>query len=117
MNKRALGWVLIAIAVVLASGPEMRAPASERASTFALIVTSNRSTRVSRPDLRYADDDGAKYYDMFRLIASEGDVALLTTFDADTQRLFPHLLGIARSPTEAQVTAVVKDFTDRIRAA
>ena len=29
-------------------------------TSFALIVTNNRSTRMSRPDLRYADDDGAK---------------------------------------------------------
>ena len=32
----------------------------EAGQVFALIVTSNRSTRLERPDLQYADDDGAR---------------------------------------------------------
>ena len=45
-----------------------RAPAR---SVFALVVTSNKSQKLSRPDLHYADDDGARYYELFRTMAPE----------------------------------------------
>jgi hypothetical protein len=93
------------------------AHAQEHASTFALIVTNNRSTRLSRPDLRYADDDGAKYHEMFRMLAPESNVALLTTFDADTQKLFPDLVGKVRPPTTGNVRAAAKALAERIQAA
>lgn len=91
--------------------------ADEHASTFALIVTNNRSPRLSRADLRYADDDGAKYYELFRMFAPESNVALLTAFDADTQKLFPDLASKAQPPSGGNVRATARRLAERIRAA
>ena len=57
------------------------AAASPAAHVFALVVTNNKSVNLSQPDLQYADDDGARYYQLFRSLAAEQDVVLLTTFD------------------------------------
>jgi len=88
-----------------------------KSTAFALIVTSNRSARLARPDLRYADDDGAKYYEMFRMIAPEANVRLLTAFDADTEKLFPDLVSKTRPPTRAGVTAAAAELAALATAA
>lgn len=88
---------------------------STKSAAFALIVTNNRSPRLARPDLRYADDDGAKYYEVFRMIAPESNVALLTRFDRDTARLFPHLAGKERPPSKVALQAVARDLAVKMR--
>jgi len=45
--------------------------------------------RLAQHGIRYADDDGAKYFELFRMVAGDADVELLTDFDADSARLFP----------------------------
>ncbi|NVL83630.1 hypothetical protein, partial [Escherichia coli] len=72
---------------------------------------------LARPDLRYADDDGAKYYETFRMIAPGSNVALLTRFDRDTARLFPHLAGKERPPSKAALPAVARDLAVKMRKA
>ncbi len=52
---RSLGILCMLAALVCAT--EARAGGR---TVLALIVTNNRSSHMSRPDLRYADDDGAK---------------------------------------------------------
>lgn len=90
---------------------------SPKSTAFALVVTNNRSPSLARPDLRYADDDGAKYYEVFRMIAPESNVALLTRFDRDTARLFPHLAGKERPPSKAALQAVARDLAVKMRKA
>lgn len=90
---------------------------SARSAVFALVVTNNRSPRLARPDLRYADDDGAKYYEVFRMIAPESNVALLTRFDRDTARLFPRLAGKERPPSKAALQAALRDLAVKMRKA
>ena len=107
-DSRAL-LALIAFLMVF-GGLERRAQAQTKATAYALIVTSNRSARLSRPDLRYADDDGAKYYEMFRMLAPESNVRLLTTFDADSEKLFPDLVSKAHPPTRAAVMAAAAEL-------
>ena len=107
-HSRAL-LALIAFLIIFGS-LEPRAHAQTKPTAFALVVTSNRSARLSRPDLRYADDDGAKYYEMFRMVAPEANVRLLTTFDADTEKLFPDLVSKAHPPTRAAVKAAAAEL-------
>jgi hypothetical protein len=90
------------IAAILLSLAVTAAPAPEPAS-LVLVVASNRGVRGGRPPLRYADDDGAKYHEVFAAIAGEANTILLTDFDRDTARLFPALLDKVRSPTRAQL--------------
>ncbi len=82
------------------------APAPGEPAAVVLILASNRGVRAGRATLQYADDDGAKYHEVFATIAGEDRTHLLTDFDRDTARLFPALLEKARSPTRAQLELV-----------
>jgi len=84
---------------------------------LALIVTNNRSAELGRPELQYADDDGAKYYEVLRMVAGADDVELLTDFDRDSARLFPELASIPHEPTRAGVTAATERLAARARQA
>jgi len=97
----------------LTCGFERNARAGE-SSVFALIVTSNRSVRLSRPDLRYADDDGARYYEMFRMVAPESNLVLLSAFDRDTAKLFPALVEKTAAPSKAHVTDAARALRAKV---
>jgi hypothetical protein len=77
---------------------------------FALVVTNNRSGSVERPDLQYADDDGARYYQMFLSIAPAQRVHLLTRFDRATEALYPSLASSAQPPRLASVRSALADI-------
>lgn len=89
------------LSLALAAGPAAPAPAEP--ASLVLIVASNRGARAGRATLQYADDDAAKYHEVFATIAGEARTVLLTDFDRDTARLFPALLDKARSPTRVQL--------------
>lgn len=84
--------------------------------TIALIVTSNRGATLDRPELQYADDDGAKYRATFRTIAADADVHLLTRFDHDSTRLFPELARRASPPTRAALAAEAEAIAREVAA-
>jgi len=88
-----------------AVGRSARADGPPHRSTFALVVTNNHSIELGRPDLHYADDDGVKYAEVFRMIAPESNVHLLTELDRDTEALYPELRGKTQAPTRAAVAA------------
>jgi hypothetical protein len=90
------------------------APLAARAATpapavFAIIVTNNRSTRLDRPDLQYADDDGARYYQLFRGVAPAAQVRLLTRFDRATASVHPELAAVTQPPRRADLVAALAD--------
>ena len=86
-------------------------------TTLVLVVASNRGPALDRPPLQYADDDGAKYHEVFASLAGEGNTKLLTAFDADTARLFPHLATSVETPTRAHVEAAAERFARQAREA
>ena len=89
---------------------DARAGAAKPARTvFALIVTSNHGVSGTTPDLHYADDDGVKYLELFRMLAPEANVVLHTELDRDTERLYPWARAVARPPTRAAVSASIAD--------
>ena len=104
---------LLVAAVAHAGAPRGEAPAR---GVVALVVTNNHSVQLARPDLRYADDDGAKYYELFRMLAPEDQVALLTDFDSDTARLFPQLGAIARLPSRANVVSAADALARKVES-
>ena len=86
-----------------ASGQAVAETRSSASAVFAVIVTNNRSTRLDRPDLQYADDDGARYY---QLVSRRGagrprPPALLTRFDPATASVHPELVPVAQPPRRA----------------
>ena len=93
---------LVAVAASTLAAPAV-ADAPPHHAAFALIVTNNRGGGLARPDLQYADDDGARYYRLFQTLAPADHLRLLTELDRDTARLFPDLHPAA--PSRANVTA------------
>lgn len=112
MNHRFTTWSL-ALTCLLAV---LIAPAYAQAETkrYALIVANNGSLDEGVESLRYADDDGARFYELFDSYAD--DVALLTTLDADSQKVFPNVAPITSAPTRANLGDQVTRLKARLAA-
>jgi hypothetical protein len=98
---------------VLCASVAQAAPAPT--TTLVLVVASNRGPGLDRPPLQYADDDGAKYREVFASLAGEDNTVLLTELDADSARLFPRLVDKVGRPTRAQVLAASERLARRAR--
>ena len=118
MNHRLLLPVLrlarLTAIVVLITGARL---AEAGHAAYALIVTNNHSGTLGRPDLQYADDDGARYHELFSTLAPAENITLLTEFDRDSARLFPALVGAARPPSRANVAAAARAIAGQVAAA
>ena len=86
-------------------------------TTYAVIVANNQprpEERTLRP-LRYADDDGARFYELFELFSKR--VVLHSVLDAESQRLHPEVAAVARPPTRAEVARTLKSLFRDVEAA
>ncbi|MDX2022050.1 MAG: caspase family protein [Deltaproteobacteria bacterium] len=92
------------LSVLCAGGP---ARAETATSTFALIVGVNHSPDSSQT-LHYADDDAAKYAEMFGSFGITSRV--LTRADASTQRLHSGVLKAAQPPRKADLKSAVEQL-------
>jgi len=92
-------------------------PAEAGHTAFALVVTNNRGGALGRPDLQYADDDGARYYELFATLAPADHITLLTEFDRDTARLVPAQVAIASAPSRGHVAAAAAAIAAQVAAA
>ncbi|HEY5285466.1 MAG TPA: caspase family protein, partial [Polyangia bacterium] len=97
--------------------PSTAAFAAESTRTFALVVTNNRSSSLTMPDLQYADDDGARYFRLFRSVADADSVVLLTTFDRSSAAAYPDLAGVAKAPTKAAVETAARQIAAAVKSA
>jgi hypothetical protein len=84
-------WVSLLVGTAASAAPERVA--------YALILANNASTDPKQAPLRYADDDGARYYELFAPRTQE--TVLLSVLDEDTQALHPGLASKTRPPTRA----------------
>jgi hypothetical protein len=80
---------------------------------YALIVAHSGNAGGELAPLEYADDDGARYYELFTQLA--GDVRLYTVLDASTQQLHPAVAKIARTPRRADILRGLGDVFERIK--
>jgi hypothetical protein len=94
----------------------VRAQVPKTRTAFAVVIGNNRSLNGRRPDLHYADDDAAKYFDILQTIAP-GRVFLLANFDSDTERLFPQSREQAVAPTRGALQRIGQQVTSGVRAA
>ena len=92
------------------------AQATKPSTAFAVVIGNNRSLGARRPDLHYADDDAARYFELLQTMAP-GNVALLADFDRDTAQLFSHARPHATAPTRAQLLRVGAEIARKVRAA
>jgi hypothetical protein len=102
-------FVALTVSATAAGEPPPPPPA-----VFALVVANNRGFAPGRVALQYADDDGAKYHEVFSMLAEPGGAVLLTELDSDTRRLFPELAPVARPPTSEQVAEAARELAARI---
>jgi hypothetical protein len=75
---------------------------------FALIVGVNRSVDAETLPLRYADDDAARYLDLFRSMGARAYV--LTRPDDNTRRLYPQLAAEALQPVRHDFDVAVSNL-------
>ena len=68
---------------------------------FAIVIGSNVSVDAELPALHYADDDAARYVDLFRLLGAR--TYLLTRPDANTARLHAQATAEAQPPRLAEL--------------
>lgn len=83
---------------------------------YALIIGNNDSFGLHRPSLQYADDDAAKYAEVFEGLLPVGHVTVLTALDRDSERLFPRLSQVVRPPSRAEVERAVLEIAGAVRA-
>jgi hypothetical protein len=88
------------------------APAKARApSSYVLIVAHNNSLDPHVKPLKFADDDGARYWELFSDTGAK--VALLSVLDPETARTHPEAASAARVPWMRNLV----DEVERIRKA
>jgi hypothetical protein len=110
MAMGARGIVVAGMALLAALGAgaaRADTPGDEQASyaTFALIIGVNQSVDPDTTTLRYADDDAARYLDLFRSLGARTYV--LTRLDENTSRLHPQLAAEALLPLRADFDRAV----------
>ncbi|HXU74821.1 MAG TPA: hypothetical protein VN947_36240 [Polyangia bacterium] len=88
-------------AVLTASLLLCASAASARTKTYAVVIAENRSLDPGVKPLQFADDDGAKTWELFSLFADR--TALFVVLDADTARLYPEAAAHAESPERAAI--------------
>ena len=75
---------------------------------YALIVANNLSLDDNVAPLRFADDDGARYFEMFT--AAGAAATLLTTLDADAQKRHPEAAKVARPPNSRALEEALENI-------
>ncbi len=68
---------------------------------FAVIVANNHSLDKNVQSLSFADNDGAKYYELFTALGM--DTQLFAVLDADVQARFPEATKASRAPTHSNI--------------
>jgi hypothetical protein len=94
--------VLVGVAAVIAAGVTA---ADARADTrrYAVIVAHTGDAEGKLEPLEFADDDGARYHELFAQLAD--DVRLFTVLDEDSQRVYPKVARAAEPPRRKEVLA------------
>jgi hypothetical protein len=81
---------------------------------YALIIANNTGLEPKQAPLRYADDDGARYYEL--LSSRTRETVLLSVLDADTQALHPGLAARTRPPTRSALKEAIGRLNARMAA-
>jgi Caspase domain len=101
--------LLVAVACFAVGGRSARADEEDgRPVTFALLIGSNRSVDADVPPLKYADDDAARYLDLFRLLGAR--TYLLSSLDENTRRLHPQAAAEAVEPNRAALEQTLEQL-------
>ncbi len=95
-----MSLALFSCLALLGAAPEVR--------TYVVVIGNNQSVEAGVTPLRYADDDAARFYELFEPTAAR--IALLTVMDGETQRVHSKLPPLARAPTKENLFALLETF-------
>lgn len=84
-------------------------------AVFALIIGVNASLQADVAPLRFADDDAARYLDLFRALGAR--TYLLSRLDANTRRLHPQAAAESVPPRRAELREVADSLARDIARA
>ena len=90
-----------AVAMLMLCASAARANEKPAPATFALIVGVNQSQDEKLGTLRYADDDAARYQELFRSLGAR--TYLVTRLDESSRRLHPQAAAEAFDPVRKQL--------------
>ena len=96
---------LALVALLFAAPSASAADATRQSAVFALIIGVNRSLDADVAPLRYADDDAARYLDLFRALGAR--TYLLSSLDENTRRLHPQAAAEARPARRGELGRAV----------
>jgi hypothetical protein len=102
---------IISVSVLGAASPAR----TDADQLYVVIVANNKSLDEDMTPLRFADDDGAKYFEMFR--AAGAHTSLLTVLDPDAQTRFPAAAAAAIPPTRDALMDRVKTLFEEMASA
>lgn len=97
---------LVILALLALASPALAE--KQQQATFALIIGVNKSVDAELPELRYADDDAARYLDLFRGLGAR--TYLLTRPDDNTRRVHPQATAEAQRPAKKELAATVEQL-------
>jgi hypothetical protein len=100
---------LVVLALATLSPAAAAAPSS--GTSIVLIVGVNHSIDAGVADLRFADDDAARYFDLFTALGSQ--TTLLARLDDDTRRLHKDAAARARPPRLGELERAVAEIAAR----
>ncbi len=104
-----------AVAALVAPSARAQEPASGASATFALVIGANVSVDKHLAPLKYADDDAARSFDMFRLLGA--NTTVLARLDDNTRRLHPQAAAEAREPKKADFDAAITKLASDVAQA
>ena len=79
---------------------------------FLLVVSNNKSLEKGVPSLKYADDDGARYFEILNPFTHSS--YFLATLDEDSQRLYPILTSKTLPPTKDNLNRTIDKLIEEI---
>lgn len=106
-----LGCLLLVLASMLGAQS-----AWAKQAAYAIAIGNNKpaATDTASPPLRYADDDAARFHELFSRFARRTE--LLSVLDPTTQSRFPKLGSKARAPTLTQLRIVLQEYREQLLA-
>lgn len=101
----------LGLLLLLVGGDVPRAHA--RSVSYGIAIGNNAPAAGQvAPVLRYADDDAARFYQLFRRFSETS--FLLSVLDPDTQRRYPELASVSKAPTRANLLQIVTELAQQM---
>ncbi len=115
-SRRAVSCSSALAALLLPTLVEAEALADEPSTAaFAVVVGANASVDKDLAPLKYADDDAARSFDMFRLLGA--NTTILARLDDNTRRLHPQAAAEAHEPKKSEFDAAMSKLASDVALA